>query len=148
MIDIALRAPTDSSDKKPLEVCALCSEPPLARAQIVQRHKRGFIACIGPYTSSIMDGSGSDLKAIQEILITTPQSESPTFLLQRLRLRFYENTLAPKAGVALRTNIAERFPLENPTILAYFRVQRPTILACLIKYCLPVQELCSGGAER
>ena len=130
-IDVALRAPSDSSDRRPLEVSVLSGPLTLVRPQAILRSKRGFIACLTPYPPSSWDDSLAGGIETRKILIQLPTDEprAPTFLLDRLRFRFYESAIAPQVGVVLRTNIAERFPLENPTILAYFRVQRPSIRA-------------------
>lgn len=166
-IDITLRPPADSSDTKPLELAVLGGDGPVVKHQIEQRVKLGYIACVTPKPAQSYWKGTFPTKEVKNVVVVMPEegSNSVGFLLSRLRLRFYENTVVVQPNVPLRTNIAERFPLENPTLLTFFRVERPSIRALqttlstrtgVILWCsvrrsgktTGVSELASGIAER
>lgn len=166
-IDITLRPPADSSDTRPLELAILGGDGPAVKHQIEQRVKLGYIACVTHKPAPSYWRGTFPTKEVKDVVVTMPEggSNSVGFLLSRLRLRFYENTLVVQPNVPLRTNIAERFPLENPTLLTFFRVERPSIRALqttlstrtgVILWCsvrrsgktTGVSELASGIAER
>lgn len=130
-VDVTLRPPADSSDTKPLELAILGGDGPLVRHQIEQRVKLGYIACVTPEPATTYWGGKFVPKTIADVVIPIGAAGnlSNDFLLERLRLRFYENSVVVQPGAPLRTNIAERFPLENPTLLTFFRVPRPSIRA-------------------
>ncbi|MNK26500.1 hypothetical protein D3C87_448380 [compost metagenome] len=167
VIDITLRPPADSSDTKPLEVAILGGDGPIVKSQIEQRVKLGFIACVVLKPVSTYFKGTFATKEVRDVVVTMPEddNENVGFLLSRLRLRFYENTVVVQSSVPLRTNIAERFPLENPTLLTFFRVERQSIRALqttlstrtgVLLWCsvrrsgktIGVSELASGIAER
>lgn len=166
-IDVTLRPPADSSDTKPLELALLVGEGLTVKNQIERRAKLGYIACVAPRAASHYWRGTFPTKEVTGIVVVMPEegSNSVGFLLSRLRLRFYENSVVVRPNVALKTNIAERFPLENPTLLTFFRVERPSIRALqttlstrtgVILWCsvrrsgktTGVSELASGIAER
>ena len=166
-IDITLRPPADSSDTKPLELAVLYGDDRIVKCQIEQRVKLGYIACVTPKPASSYWKGSFPTKEVTNVVVEIPDggSNSVGFLLSRLRLRFYENTVVIQPNVPLKTNIAERFPLENPTLLTFFRVERPSIRALqttlstrtgVILWCsvrrsgktTGVSELASGIAER
>lgn len=166
-IDVTLRPPIDSSDTRPLELAILGGDGPTVKHQIEQRAKLGYIACVAPKPASSYWKGTFPTKAVKDVVIAMSETgiNSIGFLLSRLRLRFYENTLVVQPSEPLRTNIAERFPLENPTLLTFFRVERPSIRALqttlstrtgVILWCsvrrsgktTGVSELASGIAER
>jgi hypothetical protein len=128
VMDLALRPPADSSDTKPLEIAILAGDLHVVRHQVEQRAKLGYIACVTPklavtyFGGKIVPGSIADM-------VVPIDAATPDFLLQRMRQRFYENKIVVPHGSPLKTNIAERFPLENPTLLTFFRVQRQSIRA-------------------
>lgn len=130
-IDMTLRPTSDSSDTKPLEIAILSGKTDTVRHQIEQRVKLGYIACVTEKPASTYWGGKFVPKSIADIVVPVPDgiSDAPSFLLERLRLRFYESSVVIPPSTPLRTNIAERFPLENPTLLTFFRVQRPSIRA-------------------
>jgi len=128
VVDITLRPPADSSDTRPLELAVLAGDQLTVRYQIEQRAKHGYIACVTPQPASAYWGGKFVSGSIADIVIPI-QSAKPGFLLQRLRQRFYESKIVVPHGLPLKTNIAERFPLENPTLLTFFRVQRQSIRA-------------------
>ena len=130
-IDMTLRPTTDSSDTKPLEFAILGGGSETVRHQIEQRVRLGYIACVTERPASTYWGGKFVPKSIADIIVSIPDgtSEATSFLLERLRLRFYESSVVVRPSTPLRTNIAERFPLENPTLLTFFRVQRPSIRA-------------------
>lgn len=130
-IDVTLRPPADSSDTKPLEIAILGGDGQVVKHQIEQRVKLGFIACVVQKPVQAYWKGTFPTKDIKETVVTMPEEggKSVGFLLSRLRLRFYENTVVVQPSVSLKTNIAERFPLENPTLLTFFRVERPSIRA-------------------
>lgn len=128
VVDITLRPPADSSDTRPLELAVLAGDPLTVRHQIEQRARHGYIACVTPQSASAYWGGKFVRGSITDIVVSM-ESAKPGFLLQRLRQRFYESKIVVPHGVPLRTNIAERFPLENPTLLTFFRVQRQSIRA-------------------
>ena len=131
VLDVTLRPPADSSDTKPLELAILGGEGEIVRHQIEQRAKLGYIACVTYKSAATYWGGKFVPKNISDLVV--PFSDASThqsgFLLERLRLRFYEKSIVVQPSAPLRTNIAERFPLENPTLLTFFRVQRPSIRA-------------------
>ena len=166
-IDVTLRPPIDSSDTRPLELAILGGDGPIVKHQIEERAKLGYIACVAPKPATSYWKGTFPTKAVKDVIIAMPEMgiNSIGFLLSRLRLRFYENTLVVQPSEPLRTNIAERFPLENPTLLTFFRVERPSIRALqttlstrtgVILWCsvrrsgktTGVSELASGIAER
>lgn len=166
-IDITLRPPADSSDTKPLELAILGGEGQAVRYQIEQRVKLGFIACVAPKPAPAYWKGTFPTKEIKDVVVAMPEEggNKAGFLLSRLRLRFYENTVVVQPSVPLKTNIAERFPLENPTLLTFFRVERPSIRALqttlstrtgVLLWCsvrrsgktIGVSELANGIAER
>ena len=166
-IDITLRPPADSSDTRPLELSILGGDGPAVKHQIEQRVKLGYIACVTPKPVASYWKGTFPTKEVKDVVVAMPEegSNSIGFLLSRLRLRFYENTLVIQPSVPLKTNIAERFPLENPTLLTFFRVERPSIRALqttlttrtgVILWCsvrrsgktTGVSELANGIAER
>ncbi len=166
-IDITLLPPADSSDTRPLELAILGGDGPAVKHQIDQRVKLGYIACVTPKPAPTYWKGTFPTKEVKNVVIAMPEegSNSVGFLLSRLRLRFYENTLVIQPSVPLKTNVAERFPLENPTLLTFFRVERPSIKALqttlstrtgVILWCsvrrsgktTGVSELASGVAER
>jgi hypothetical protein len=124
--DIALRPPADSLEIKPLEIAVLAGPANLISQQLVQRQKRGYLACITNAPS--LNGVG-DAAARLAISIANGPQESAKLLFERLRFRNYENTGSASLGAPLKTNIAERFPLEIPTSINFFRVTRPSIKA-------------------
>lgn len=130
-IDVTLRPPADSSDTKPLEIAVLSGDGPSVKHQIEQRVKLGYIACVTPKPAASYWKGTFPTKEVKDVVVAMPEQINHTvgFLLSRLRLRFYENTLVVQPSVPLRTNIAERFPLENPTLLTFFRVDRPSVRA-------------------
>lgn len=130
-IDMTLRPTADSSDTKPLELAILSGSPEIVKHQIEQRVKLGYIACVTEKPASTYWGGKFVPKPIIDVVVPVPDSTSDatSFLLERLRLRFYESSVVVQPSAPLRTNIAERFPLENPTLLTFFRVQRPSIRA-------------------
>lgn len=130
-IDVTLRPTADSSDTRPLEIAILNGPPETVRHQIEQRVKLGYIACVTDRPATAYWGGKFVPKSIADVVVSIPDglADSNSFLLERLRLRFYESSLAVRPTTPLRTNIAERFPLENPTLLTFFRVQRPSIRA-------------------
>lgn len=130
-IDMTLRPTADSSDTKPLEIAILSGSIETVRHQIEQRVKLGFIACVTEKPASAYWGGKFVPKPIADIVVQVPDgaSDATSFLLERLRFRFYESSVVVQPSTPLRTNIAERFPLENPTLLTFFRVQRPSIRA-------------------
>lgn len=130
-IDMTLRPPADSSDTKPLEIAILSGSTETVRHQIEQRVRLGFIACVTEKPASTYWGGKFVPKPIADVVVPVPDgtSDATSFLLERLRLRFYESSVVIQPSTPLRTNIAERFPLENPTLLTFFRVQRPSIRA-------------------
>ncbi|OQS47705.1 hypothetical protein B0T49_12165 [Chromobacterium violaceum] len=167
IIDITLRPPADSSDTKPLEISVLGGDGPIVRHQIEQRVKLGYIACLTFKPATWYWKGTFPTKEVKDVVVAMSDegSNSVGFLLSRLRLRFYENTLVVQPSVPLRTNIAERFPLENPTLLTFFRVERQSIRALqttlstrtgVLLWCsvrrsgktTGVSELASGIAER
>lgn len=130
-IDVTLRPTADSSDTKPLEIAILSGNTETVRHQIDQRVKLGYIACVTDKPASIYWGGRFVPKSIADVVVPVLDgtSDATSFLLERLRLRFYESSVVVQPSTPLRTNIAERFPLENPTLLTFFRVQRPSIRA-------------------
>lgn len=130
-IDMTLRPTADSSDTKPLEIAILSGTTETVRHQIEQRVKLGYIACVTEKAASFYWGGKFVPKPIADVVVPVPDdsSDATSFLLDRLRLRFYESSVVVRPNTPLRTNIAERFPLENPTLLTFFRVQRPSIRA-------------------
>jgi len=128
VLDVTLRPPADSSDTKPLELAVLGGDGIVIRHQIEQRAKHGYIACITPKPATAYWGGRFIPHTISDMVVSM-QEAGTGFLLTRLRKRFYENSVAVPHGTRLRTNIAERFPLENPTLLTFFRVQRQSIRA-------------------
>lgn len=167
LIDITLRPPADSSDTKPLELAILGGENLAVKYQIEQRVKLGFIACVAPKPAPAYWKGTFPTKEIKDVVVAMPEegSNKAGFLLSRLRLRFYENTVVVQPSVPLKTNIAERFPLENPTLLTFFRVERQSIRALqttlstrtgVLLWCsvrrsgktIGVSELANGIAER
>ena len=166
LIEITLRPPADSSDTKPLELAILGGNGPVIRYLIEQKVKRGFIACVTPKPVAEYWKGSFPTREVKEIVVQMPEEGTdPGFLLTRLRLRFYENKVVLKTGVPLRTNIAERFPLESPKLLTFFRVERPSIRALhttlstrtgVLLWCsvrrsgktIGVSELADGIAER
>lgn len=130
-IDMTLRPTADSSDTKPLEIAILSGSMETVRHQIEQRVKLGFIACVTEKPASTYWGGKFVPKPIADVVVPVPDgtSDATSFLLERLRLRFYESSVVVQPSTPLRTNIAERFPLENPTLLTFFRVERPSIRA-------------------
>lgn len=130
-IDMTLRPTADSSDTKPLEIAILSGNTETVRHQIEQRVKLGYIACVTEKPASTYWGGKFVPKPIADVVVPVLDgtSDATTFLLERLRLRFYESSVVVQPSTPLRTNIAERFPLENPTLLTFFRVQRPSIRA-------------------
>ncbi|HHT8833901.1 TPA: hypothetical protein ACT5B7_005566 [Burkholderia cenocepacia] len=130
-IDVTLRPPVDSSDTKPLEIAILSGDGPVVKHQIEQRVKLGYIACVAPKPPASYWKGTFPTREVKDIVVAMPEdgSHSVGFLLSRLRLRFYETTVVVQPSVPLRTNIAERFPLENPTLLTFFRVDRPSVRA-------------------
>ena len=167
LIDVTLRAPADSSDTKPLELAILGGDGPAVKHQIEQRVKLGYIACITPKPALSYWKGTFPTKEVKDLVVVMPDASdnSVGFLLSRLRLRFYENTVVVQPSVPLKTNVAERFPLENPTLLTFFRVERPSIRALqttlstrtgVILWCsvrrsgktTGMTELASGIAER
>jgi len=166
LIEITLRPPVDSSDTKPLEVAILSGDGASIKYLIEQKVKRGFIACITPMPAAYYWKGTFPTREAKEIVVEMPEKGSDVgFLLTRLRSRFYENKVVLKTGVPLRTNIAERFPLESPKQLTFFRVERPSIRALqttlstrtgVILWCsvrrsgktIGVSELASGIEER
>jgi len=130
-IDVTLRPTADSSDTKPLEIAILSGTTQAVKHQIEQRVKLGFIACVTEKPASHYWAGQFVPKPIADVVVPAPDgfSDSTSFLLERLRLRFYEGSVVIQPSTPLRTNIAERFPLENPTLLTFFRVQRPSIRA-------------------
>jgi len=130
-IDLTLRPTADSSDTKPLEIAILSGATETVRHQIEQRVKLGYIACVTEKPASMYWSGKFVPKQIADIVVPVPDgsSDATSFLLERLRLRFYESSVVVQPSTPLRTNIAERFPLENPTLLTFFRVQRPSIRA-------------------
>lgn len=128
-IDITLRPPADSSDTKPLEL-AILGDAPGTRAQIERRVKLGYIACLTPKSAQDYWKGSFPTKEVKGVVVPMHEgSNSVGFLLSRLRLRFYETTVVVRPGEPLRTNIAERFPLENPAQKSFFRVDRPSVRA-------------------
>lgn len=166
LIEITLRPPSDSSDTKPLELAILSGDGPAVRHLIEQKVKRGFIACVTPMPAAVYWKGSFPTREVKDIVVEMPkEGADPGFLLTRLRSRFYENKVVLKTGVPLRTNIAERFPLESPKQLTFFRVERPSIRALqttlstrtgVILWCsvrrsgktIGVSELASGIEER
>jgi hypothetical protein len=165
-IDLTLRPPADSSDTKPLEIAVLGGDG-LLRHQIERRAKLGYIACLTPKQVQEYWKGSFPTKEVRDIVVAMPAegSSSVGFLLSRLRLRFYENTVVVQPSVPLKTNIAERFPLENPGQMSFFRVERPSVRALqttlstrtgVLLWCsvrrsgktTGVSELASGIAER
>ncbi|MGV3725086.1 hypothetical protein [Hydrogenophaga sp.] len=165
-IDLMLRPPADSSDTKPLEIAVLGGDG-LLRHQIERRAKLGYIACLTPKPVQEYWKGTFPTKEVRDIVVPMPVegSISTGFLLSRLRLRFYENTVVAQPSVPLKTNIAERFPLENPGQMSFFRVERPSVRALqttlstrtgVLLWCsvrrsgktTGVSELASGIAER
>lgn len=130
-IDMTLRPTADSSDTKPLEIAILSGTPEAVRHQIEQRVKLGYIACVTEKPANMYWGGKFVPKSIADVVVSVPDgsTDAASFLLERLRLRFYESSVVVQPSTPLRTNIAERFPLENPTLLTFFRVQRPSIRA-------------------
>lgn len=130
-IDMTLRPTVDSSDARPLEIAILSGKLETVRHQIEQRVKLGYIACVTEKPANMYWGGKFVPKQIADVVVPVPDgtSDAPSFLLERLRLRFYESSVVIRPSTPLRTNIAERFPLENPTLLTFFRVQRPSIRA-------------------
>lgn len=164
-IDLTLRPPADSSDTKPLELGILGGGG--LRNQIERRVKLGYIACLTPKPVQEYWKGSFPTKEVKGIVVTMPEEgvNSVGFLLSRLRLRFYENTVVVQPSVPLKTNIAERFPLENPNLMAFFRVERPSVRALqttlstrtgVLLWCsvrrsgktTGVSELASGIADR
>ncbi|MFJ3315565.1 hypothetical protein ACIPLR_09420 [Herbaspirillum huttiense] len=130
LLEVTLRPPADSSDTKPLELAILSGDGPSVKFLIEQRVKRGYIACVTPKSANFYWRGSFPTREVKEILVEMPEENNGLgFLLTRLRLRFYENKIVLKTGVPLRTNIAERFPLESPKLLTFFRVERPSIRA-------------------
>lgn len=167
VIDITLRPPADSSDTKPLELAILGGEGSSVKLQIEQRVKLGFIACFTQKPAAAYWRGTFPTKEVKDVVVATLEEGNNTigFLLSRLRLRFYENTVVVQPSVPLKTNIAERFPLESPTLLTFFRVERQSIrtlqttlstrtgvlLWCSVRRSgktTGVSELASGVAER
>lgn len=165
-IDVTLRPPADSSDTKPLELGVLGGTGGL-RSQIERRVKLGYIACVTPKPVKEYWKGSFPTKEVTNIVVAMPENgiNSVGFLLSRLRLRFYENTLVVQPSVPLKTNIAERFPLENPFLMSFFRVERPSVRALqttlstrtgVLLWCsvrrsgktTGVSEMASGIAER
>jgi hypothetical protein len=165
-IDITLRPPADSSDTKPLEIAVLGGGG-LLKHQIERRAKLGYIACMTPQPVQEYWKGTFPTKEVKEIVVQMPTAGSNPvgFLLSRLRLRFYENTVVVQPSVPLKTNIAERFPLESPSQMSYFRVERPSVRALqttlstrtgVLLWCsvrrsgktTGVSELASGIADR
>lgn len=130
-IDVTLRPTVDSSDTKPLEIAILSGTTETVKHQIEQRIKLGYIACVTERPATTYWGGKFVPKPIADIVVPVLEgsSDATSFLLERLRLRFYESSVVVQPSTPLRTNIAERFPLENPTLLTFFRVQRPSIRA-------------------
>jgi hypothetical protein len=164
-IDLTLRPPADSSDTKPLELGILGGEG--LRSQIERRVKLGYIACLTPKPVQEYWKGSFPTKEVKSIAVAMPEEgvNSAGFLLSRLRLRFYENTVVVQPSVPLKTNIAERFPLENPSLMSFFRVERPSVRALqttlstrtgVLLWCsvrrsgktTGVSELASGIADR
>ncbi|SCK08964.1 hypothetical protein VAR608DRAFT_0298 [Variovorax sp. HW608] len=129
-IDLMLRPPADSSDTRPLEIAVLAGSG-LLRHQIERRAKLGYIACMTPKPVQEYWKGTFPTKDVRDIVVPMPSEggSSVGFLLSRLRLRFYENTVVVQPSVPLKTNIAERFPLENPGQMSFFRVERPSVRA-------------------
>lgn len=166
LIEITLRPPADSSDTKPLEFAILSGDGQTVRYLIEQKVKRGFIACVTPLPAALYWKGSFPTREVKDIVVEMPKEGSdPGFLLSRLRSRFYENKVVLKTGIPLRTNIAERFPLESPKQLTFFRVERPSIRALqttlstrtgVLLWCsvrrsgktIGVSELADGIAER
>ena len=165
-IDLTLRPPADSSDTKPLELGILGGGGGL-RNQIERRVKLGYIACLTPKPVQDYWKGSFPTKEVKGIVVAMPDEgvNSVGFLLSRLRLRFYENTVVVQPSIPLKTNIAERFPLENPSLMSFFRVDRPSVRALettlstrtgVLLWCsvrrsgktTGVSELASGIAER
>lgn len=128
VIDVTLRPPVDSSDTRPLELAILAGDTLAVRHQLEQRAKHGYIACVTPLQASAYWGGKFVRGAIADIVVPL-EGAKPGFLLERLRQRFYETKVVVPHGLPLKTNVAERFPLENPTLLTFFRVQRQSIRA-------------------
>ena len=129
-IDMTLRPTADSSDTRPLEIAILSGTTETVRHQIEDRVKLGYIACVTEKPASMYWGGKFVPKPIADVVVPVPDgSDATSFLLERLRLRFYESSVVVQPSTPLRTNIAERFPLEHPTLLTFFRVQRPSIRA-------------------
>lgn len=130
-IDVALRPTADSSDTKPLEIAILSGTTETVRHQIEHRVKLGYIACVTDKPAIKYWGGKFVPKTIADVVVPVldDTSDTTSFLLERLRLRFYESSVVVQPSAPLRTNIAERFPLETPTLLTFFRVQRPSIRA-------------------
>lgn len=128
VLDVTLRPPADSSDTKPLELAILAGDPIAIRHQLDQRAKLGYIACVTPKPATAYSGGKFVPGTIADVVVPM-QDAGAGFLLERMRQRFYENQVVVPHGSPLKTNIAERFPLENPTLLTFFRVQRQSIRA-------------------
>ncbi|QPF76184.1 hypothetical protein G8A07_26830 [Roseateles sp. DAIF2] len=128
VLDVTLRPPADSSDTKPLEVAVIGGDGIAARSQIEQRAKHGYIACLTNKPARDYWGGKFVPGTISELVVPFAEADSG-FLLTRLRQRFHETKVVIPRGAPLRTNVAERFPLENPTLLTFFRVQRQSIRA-------------------
>lgn len=128
VLDVTLRPPADSSDTKPLEVAVVGGDGIAARSQIEQRAKHGYIACLTNKPARDYWGGKFVPGTISALVVPLAEADSG-FLLTRLRQRFHETKVVIPRGAPLRTNVAERFPLENPTLLTFFRVQRQSIRA-------------------
>jgi hypothetical protein len=128
VLDLTLRPPADSSDTKPLEVAIIGGDGSAARHQIEQRSKHGYIACVTVKAARDYWAGKFVPGPIAELVVPLADADNG-FLLTRLRQRFHETKVVIPRGAPLRTNVAERFPLENPTLLAFFRVQRQSIRA-------------------
>jgi hypothetical protein len=127
VIDVAIRAPIDSSDTKPLEISLIFADQARGKSLIETKQKHGVTACVTNLPARAYWNGKFVPRPIDEIVVPVAECENARFLLDRMRQRFHENKIVVKQGVPLRTNVAERFPLENPRMLSFYRVSRASI---------------------
>jgi hypothetical protein len=125
--DIALRAPIDSSDQKPLEIALVFSDQVAGKSLIEQKINHGFVACVTALPTRTYWAGKFPPQSVDEIVVSASDATDARFLLNRMRQRFHENKVVIKQGVPLQTNVAARFPLEKPRMLSFYRVSRESI---------------------
>jgi len=134
-VDISLLRPVDADDASPLEVTLSLSQDatPLATVEDAIRRQQAAVVFLDDDATLNWQLRIANANAIAAPI---PQARPDLGrvamnLAEILELAVRDRRGSRVGSAPLRFNVARQFPLHNPRLLAFFRVQRPTVQTLL-----------------